>query len=56
MKKAEIKTDGLVVAAIKLIGAESEIPGYEIPIILGIVGFSVIAIVLYGKRKNSIIK
>ncbi|MFX1588785.1 MAG: hypothetical protein ACFFC1_11560 [Promethearchaeota archaeon] len=54
--KAEIKTDGLVVAAFNLISPEAEIPGYEIPIILGITGLSIIAIVLYGKRKSKIVK
>ncbi len=52
LERADIKAGGLVVAEITLIGAEGEIPGYEIPLILGFAGFTVIAIILYGKKKN----
>ena len=53
LESADVKTDGSVVATITLLGAdEAEIPGYEIPIILGFTGFTIIAIILYGKKKN----
>lgn len=59
LKSAIIKADGDAAAIMTLIGAEGdaeEIPGFEIPIILGFTGLTIIAIILYGKRKNNIIK
>jgi len=57
LQRADVKTDGLVVAALTLVGEESgEIPGFEIPIILGISSVALIAIISHLKRKNKIIK
>lgn len=53
LKSAFVKTDGAVVAGLTLIGEDvSEIPGYEIPIILGFTGFTIIAMILNRKKKN----
>ena len=57
LQRADFKTDGLVVAALTLIEAESgEIPGFEITIILGISSVALIAIIYHLKRKNNLIK
>jgi hypothetical protein len=52
LSQAVIKADGIVIASLTLVGSEGEIPGFEVPIILGITGFTIIAIILYGKKKN----
>ncbi|MFX0001276.1 MAG: hypothetical protein ACFE88_14275 [Candidatus Hermodarchaeota archaeon] len=57
LQSASVKTDGLTVAQISLIGGGPEpIPGYEISIILGISTIALIAIIFHLKRKNNIIK
>ncbi len=54
LQNAYVKTDGLVVVSISLIGAGGEIPGYELPIILGFTTIALIAIIFTLKRKNNI--
>ncbi|MHA2268141.1 MAG: hypothetical protein ACXAB8_10120 [Promethearchaeota archaeon] len=55
LSSASVKTDGLVVASITLVGAEGEIPGYETLIIVGVASISLIAIIYTMKRKKKII-
>ena len=56
LTSATIKASGAAVASITLLGEETtpEIPGYEIPIILGISSVALIAIIYHLKRKNRI--
>jgi len=58
LQSADVQADGEAAVIISLIGdgGEEEIPGYGFPIILGFTGLTIIAIILYGKRKNNIIK
>ena len=52
LQSATVRADGAVVASFKLMGGEGEIPGFEIPIILGVTCFTILAISLYRKRKR----
>lgn len=59
LQKAFIKADGDIAAIFTLSGeggVSEIIPGYGIPIIVGFIGLTIIAIILYGKRRNRIIK
>lgn len=59
LKSVVVQADGQAAVMISLIGAEGvegEIPGFEIPILLGFTGLTIIAIVFYRKRKINIIK
>lgn len=57
LQQADVKADGLVVAALTLVATDSgEIPGFEITIILGISSVAFVAIIYHLKRKNKIIK
>jgi hypothetical protein len=49
---AGIYADGIVAASISLHSVGGEIPGYEIPIILGITSLTIIAVIFYRKRKK----
>jgi len=59
LQKVYIKADGDIAAIITLsgeAGVSEIVPGYGIPIIVGFTGLTIIAIILYGKRKNRITK
>ncbi|MFX1593827.1 MAG: Loki-CTERM sorting domain-containing protein [Promethearchaeota archaeon] len=55
LQSATVHADGIVVASLTLESA-GIIPGYEIPLILGITSLTIIAIILYKKKKNTNIK
>ncbi|MFX1599288.1 MAG: hypothetical protein ACFFB6_01675 [Promethearchaeota archaeon] len=55
LQSAAVHADGIVVASLTLESA-GIIPGYEIPLILGITSLTIIAIILYKKKKNTNIK
>jgi hypothetical protein len=54
LSQASVEANGVTVVKISLIGAEDEIPGYEVAIVLTLAPITVIGLIYFMKKKNRI--